>query len=61
MTILIPPSVLALLLIYKDGFGIKQPMKVDMPLNKETKERIDVKTTVVSKTSKQRQFDKVRV
>ena len=26
-----------LLLFYKDGFSIKQPMKVDMPLNKETK------------------------
>ena len=23
---------------YKDGFGIELPMKVDMPLNKETKE-----------------------
>ena len=27
---------LKLLFSYKDGFGIKQPMKVDMPLNKET-------------------------
>ena len=25
------------LFFYKDGFGIKHPMKVDMPLNKETK------------------------
>ena len=25
------------LLFYKDGFGIKQPMMVDMPLNKETR------------------------
>ena len=25
------------LLSYKDGFGIKLPMKVDMPLNKELK------------------------
>ena len=22
---------------YKDGFGIKQPKKIDMPFNKETK------------------------
>ena len=26
-----------LLMFYKDGFGIKLPTKVDMPLNKETK------------------------
>ena len=25
------------LLFYKDGFGFKQPMKVDMPLNKEAR------------------------
>ena len=26
----------ALLFFYKNGFGIKQPMKVDIPLNNET-------------------------
>ena len=25
---------------YKSGFGIKFPMKVDMPLNKETKPKL---------------------
>ena len=25
-----------LLFFYKDGFGIKQPTKVDMPLNKQS-------------------------
>ena len=29
---MVPP-----LFFYKDGFGIKLPMKFDIPLNKETK------------------------
>ena len=35
-----PPAkglVVPLLFFYKDGFCIKQPMKVDIPLNKENK------------------------
>ena len=35
-----PPAqgeIVALLFIYKDGFGIEYPMKFDMPLNKEIK------------------------
>ena len=28
--------IVPLLFFYKDGFGIKLPSKVDMPLNKET-------------------------
>ena len=30
--------IVPLLFFYKDGFGIKSPIKVDMPLNKETKQ-----------------------
>ena len=32
-----PDYVLNSILFYKDGFGIKYPTKVDMPLNKEVK------------------------
>ena len=38
MNPLIPTAmgyILPLLFFYKDGFGIKKPMKADMPLNKE--------------------------
>ena len=37
-TSLIPPAmgwIILLLFFYKDGFGIKYPTKVDIPLNKE--------------------------
>ena len=33
-------QILSLLFFYKDGFGIKYPIKVDMPLNKETKSKL---------------------
>ena len=29
--------IVLLLFFYKDGFGIKYPIKIDVPLNKETK------------------------
>ena len=31
----------SLLFFYNDDFGIKWPMKVDMPLNKETKHKLN--------------------
>ena len=40
MNPLIPPvmsQIVSMLFFNMDGFGIKYPMKIDMPLNKETK------------------------
>ena len=42
MSPLIPSAVdliVALLFFYKDGFSIKWPMKVDIPLNKKSKQK----------------------
>ena len=33
---------------YKDGFGIKQPTKVDIPLNKETEAQPKIKKLLLS-------------
>ena len=42
MNLIIPPptigKIVSLRFFYKDGFGIKLPTKVDMPLYKETKQ-----------------------
>ena len=40
-----PPCgyILSLLFFYKNIFDIKQPMNVDMPLNKDTKTKIPIK------------------
>ena len=34
------PKIVPLLFFYKDGFGLKEPTKVDMPLNKESKSKL---------------------
>ena len=43
-------EIVPLLLFYKNGFGIKQPAKVDMPLNKDNSMTRDRKIFVTNKT-----------
>ena len=42
--------IVPLLVFYKDGFDIKYPTKVDMPLNKEIKPKVKRSTSKKEKT-----------
>ena len=48
-------KIVPLLFFYKEGFGVKNSVKVDMPLNKETEKRKQAKgkiATIISLNSK---------
>ena len=47
-------QIISLLFFYKDSFGIKEPTKVDMPLNKEIKPNLKFTTLFMRNVTFQR-------